>query len=77
MEKAIFSVHFESDKTELTESGQDSVVFYMSTNPGEPLKPLAKIASGGELSRMMLALKTIFQDIKALHLSFLMKWIRV
>ncbi|MBC2236280.1 DNA repair protein RecN [Listeria innocua] len=60
MEKAIFSVHFESDKTELMESGQDSVVFYMSTNPGEPLKPLAKIASGGELSRMMLALKTIF-----------------
>ncbi|HHQ0895637.1 TPA: DNA repair protein RecN [Listeria innocua] len=60
MEKAIFSVHFESDKTELTDSGQDSVVFYMSTNPGEPLKPLAKIASGGELSRMMLALKTIF-----------------
>lgn len=60
MEKAIFSVHFESDKTELTESGQDSVVFYMSTNPGEPLKPLAKIASGGELSRMMLALRTIF-----------------
>lgn len=60
MEKAIFSVHFESGKTELTESGQDSVVFYMSTNPGEPLKPLAKIASGGELSRMMLALKTIF-----------------
>ncbi|EKF1873889.1 DNA repair protein RecN [Listeria innocua] len=60
MEKAIFSVHFKSDKTELTESGQDSVVFYMSTNPGEPLKPLAKIASGGELSRMMLALKTIF-----------------
>lgn len=60
MEKAIFSVHFEANKMELTELGQDSVVFYMSTNPGEPLKPLAKIASGGELSRMMLALKTIF-----------------
>ncbi|EAD3420304.1 DNA repair protein RecN [Listeria monocytogenes] len=60
MEKAIFSVRFEANKTELTELGQDSVVFYMSTNPGEPLKPLAKIASGGELSRMMLALKTIF-----------------
>lgn len=60
MEKAIFSVRFEANKMELTESGQDSVVFYMSTNPGEPLKPLAKIASGGELSRMMLALKTIF-----------------
>ncbi|EAD9810065.1 DNA repair protein RecN [Listeria monocytogenes] len=60
MEKAIFSVRFEANKMELTELGQDSVVFYMSTNPGEPLKPLAKIASGGELSRMILALKTIF-----------------
>lgn len=60
MEKAIFSVRFEANKMELTELGQDSIVFYMSTNPGEPLKPLAKIASGGELSRMMLALKTIF-----------------
>ncbi|EFB0929410.1 DNA repair protein RecN [Listeria monocytogenes] len=60
MDKAIFSVRFEANKMELTELGQDSVVFYMSTNPGEPLKPLAKIASGGELSRMMLALKTIF-----------------
>ncbi|MEN1066455.1 DNA repair protein RecN [Listeria monocytogenes] len=60
MEKANFSVRFEANKMELTELGQDSVVFYMSTNPGEPLKPLAKIASGGELSRMMLALKTIF-----------------
>ncbi|EAH0424572.1 DNA repair protein RecN [Listeria monocytogenes] len=60
MEKAIFSVRFEANKMKLTELGQDSVVFYMSTNPGEPLKPLAKIASGGELSRMMLALKTIF-----------------
>lgn len=60
MEKAIFSVRFEANKMELTELGQDSVVFYMATNPGEPLKPLAKIASGGELSRMMLALKTIF-----------------
>ncbi|EAD0720767.1 DNA repair protein RecN [Listeria monocytogenes] len=60
MEKAVFSVRFEANKMELTELGQDSVVFYMSTNPGEPLKPLAKIASGGELSRMMLALKTIF-----------------
>ncbi|MBF2655916.1 DNA repair protein RecN [Listeria seeligeri] len=60
MEKAIFNVRFETDKMELMETGQDSIVFYMSTNPGEPLKPLAKIASGGELSRMMLALKTIF-----------------
>jgi DNA repair protein RecN (Recombination protein N) len=36
------------------------VEFYISTNPGEPLKPLSKIASGGELSRIMLALKSIF-----------------
>ena len=40
--------------------GMDEVVFYISTNPGEPLKPLSKVASGGELSRMMLALKSIF-----------------
>nr|AAT66690.1 DNA repair and genetic recombination protein [Geobacillus kaue] len=42
------------------EDGIDVVEFYISTNVGEPLKPLAKVASGGELSRIMLALKTIF-----------------
>ena len=36
------------------------IEFYISTNPGEPLKPFSKIASGGELSRIMLALKSIF-----------------
>jgi DNA repair protein RecN (Recombination protein N) len=36
------------------------VEYFISTNPGEPLKPLSKIASGGELSRIMLALKSIF-----------------
>ncbi|MGE8204463.1 DNA repair protein RecN [Heyndrickxia sp. NPDC080065] len=40
--------------------GLDVMEYYISTNPGEPLKPLNKVASGGELSRMMLALKTIF-----------------
>jgi DNA repair protein RecN (Recombination protein N) len=39
--------------------GLDSVVFLVSANPGEPLRPLAKIASGGETSRLMLALKTV------------------
>ncbi|RMD89178.1 MAG: DNA repair protein RecN [Calditrichaeota bacterium] len=39
--------------------GIDSVEFYISTNPGEPLKPLVKVASGGEISRIMLALKSI------------------
>jgi len=44
---------------EATPFGFDDVEFYISTNPGEELKPLAKVASGGEISRIMLALKTI------------------
>ena len=40
--------------------GKDDIEFLISANPGNPLLPLAKIASGGELSRVMLALKTIF-----------------
>ena len=43
----------------LTDRGMDQVEFYFSPNPGEPVKPLAKIASGGELSRLMLALKAL------------------
>jgi DNA repair protein RecN (Recombination protein N) len=43
----------------LTERGMDQLEFYFSPNPGEPVKPLAKIASGGELSRLMLALKAL------------------
>jgi len=41
-------------------NGHDNVAFHISTNIGEPLKPLVEVASGGELSRLMLALKTIF-----------------
>lgn len=44
----------------LTPTGFDQVEFYVSTNAGETLKPLVKVASGGELSRFMLALKTVF-----------------
>ncbi|MFD3447800.1 DNA repair protein RecN [Microbacteriaceae bacterium 4G12] len=44
----------------LTPDGYDYVEFHISTNPGEPLKPLSKVASGGELSRIILALKSIF-----------------
>lgn len=58
MDKAVFSVKFMKQKLSLT--GQDGVEFYIQTNLGESAKPLAKIASGGELSRMMLAMKTIF-----------------
>ena len=43
-------------------SGLDQVVFMISLNPGEPLKPLANVASGGELSRIMLACRTILAD---------------
>ena len=46
----------------LNEKGMDQVEFLLSPNPGEDLKPLAKIASGGELSRIMLAMKRIFAE---------------
>ena len=46
----------------LNEKGMDRVEFLLSPNPGEDLKPLAKIASGGELSRIMLAMKRIFAE---------------
>ena len=59
MEKTVFEVQF-TRTVQFLKNGQDQVEFLLSTNPGEPLKPLAKIASGGELSRIMLALKSIF-----------------
>lgn len=64
LEKADFSIVFyEADdgtRPNLHSNGFDKVGFYISTNPGEPLKELTKVASGGELSRIMLALKKIF-----------------
>lgn len=61
MGKASFEVHFSAlPNGRFDRHGGDVVSFYISTNLGEPLKPLTKVASGGELSRMMLALKTIF-----------------
>lgn len=60
MEKTVFEVMFSSNYDLFTSAGSDKVEFYISTNPGEPLKPLSKIASGGELSRIMLAMKSIF-----------------
>ncbi|MBM7651558.1 DNA repair protein RecN [Neobacillus cucumis] len=60
MEKTIFEIRFESEPHHFAKNGVDHVEFYISTNPGEPLKPLSKVASGGELSRIMLALKSIF-----------------
>ncbi len=49
-------------QTELTENGADSIEFLISANAGESPKPLAKIASGGELSRIMLAIKNVLAD---------------
>ncbi len=50
------------ERTDYGESGFDTAEFYIATNPGEEVKPLIKVASGGELSRIMLALKTVFAD---------------
>lgn len=65
MEEADFKVKFMKEIKYFTiedvkEKGLDTVYFYISTNPGQPLNPLEEVASGGELSRIMLALKTIF-----------------
>ncbi len=63
MPKLQFAVTF--DKNKLSSTGFDKIEFLISTNVGEPPKPLAKIASGGELSRIMLAIKNIlsYNDI--------------
>ncbi len=58
-------VHFEIDFEELEEpgeSGKDEICFMISMNPGLPLKPLGSVASGGELSRIMLAIKAVMAD---------------
>lgn len=47
---------------DLTDSGADAVAFYMSANAGEALKPLSKVASGGELARIMLAMKNVLAE---------------
>lgn len=64
MKSAVFEVSIDADaghdgEMKLTEKGFDRVSFFIATNKGEGLKPLAKIASGGELSRIMLAMKSV------------------
>ena len=58
MDKARFQVRF--SKAKFNSEGNEAVEFYISTNPGEDFKPLVKVASGGELSRLMLAIKSAF-----------------
>lgn len=57
MPKMQFFVNF--DKGNLSSTGFDKIEFMISANPGEPPKSLSKVASGGELSRIMLAIKSI------------------
>ena len=64
MDRTRFAVEVSSLSGEMgcDQTGQDGVEFLFSANPGELLKPLARVASGGELSRVMLALKTILAE---------------
>lgn len=57
----VFEIGFEKTN-HFTPNGYDKIEFRISTNPGEPVRPLAKVVSGGELSRIMLAIKTILAD---------------
>ncbi len=60
MPRVKFSCEFRT--TELSPAGIDAVAFYMSANAGEALKPLSKVASGGELARIMLAMKNVLAE---------------
>ena len=60
MPRVQFEVQF--TELELTSNGADSVAFYMSANAGEALKPMSKVASGGELARIMLAMKNVLAE---------------
>lgn len=70
MEKSVFNVNFEAPEKDghpiYGENGIDVVNFLISLNPGEPVKPLSKVASGGEISRIMLAIKTVLADIDSI-----------
>ncbi len=59
MEKAKFCIEVENQGTHPSPLGMDNVCFVVSTNPGQPMQPIAKVASGGELSRISLAIQVI------------------
>lgn len=61
-----FEIRFE-DRKECMADGMDDVEFMVSLNPGQPVKPLVNVASGGELSRIMLAIKTVMADRDAVE----------
>lgn len=74
LEKASFDIVFDSianEESSLQETGLDNVDFLISLNEGEPIKPLAKVASGGERARFMFALKSIYAKSNKLSLLIL------
>lgn len=68
MKNSTFKVNlgFSSEDRSFSKNGLNSVEFLISSNAGEPLKPLSKIASGGEMSRIMLAIKTILANVDSI-----------
>ena len=64
MENARFEVQVTTDETDIKRTGIDHVEFYFSANVGEDVKPLARVASGGEASRLMLVLKTVSNSLE-------------
>ena len=74
LEKAMFDIEFDQNSKEesaLLETGLDQIEFNISLNEGEPVKPLSKVASGGERARFMFALKSIYAKSNALSLMIL------
>jgi DNA repair protein RecN (Recombination protein N) len=62
LEKACFSVRLDTQDHLIASDGYDRVIFEVQTNPGTPSGPITKVASGGELSRLLLALKVVLAD---------------
>ncbi|EYE89706.1 DNA repair protein RecN [Fervidicella metallireducens AeB] len=65
MERAEFKVQIE-ETAHLNENGKNKVCFLITANPGEPLRALSKVASGGEMSRIMLAIKSVVADVDSI-----------
>ena len=64
--EVVFDIVFEK-KSAYSSDGMDNIEFMISTNHGEEIKPLAKVASGGELSRIMLGVKSVLSDTDGIH----------